>query len=1082
MNFPSFFVNRPIVAGVLSILIVIAGLLSLGRLPLSEYPTVTPPTIVVRTAYPGANPDVIAETVSAPIEQEINGVDGLLYMASQSTADGSLSLTLTFEQGVDPDLAQIKVQNRVSRAVPRLPQTVQRIGVTTEKTSPDMLMVVHLVSPDETHDTLSISNYATLNVRDELRRLEGVGDVIVWGAGEYSMRIWLDSDKAASRGLTVGDIVAAIREQNIEVAAGSLGSQPYSSAPIQATVSASGRLVKDEEFGAIVVRTGPDGQMTRLRDIARVELGADAYSLRSLLDGKPAIGLQIVQKPGANALETAARVRARMAELSESFPHDLSYRIAYDPTIFVRASIEEVIKTLIEAVALVVVVVILFLQTWRASIIPLVAVPVSLIGTLAVMELFGFSLNTLSLFGLVLSIGIVVDDAIVVVENVERHLRRGLSPKAAAHKAMTEVTRPIIAITSVLVAVFVPTAFLPGLTGQFYSQFALTIAISTVISAVNSLTLSPALASVLLRPHGPDSDRLTRVLDRLFGWFFRRFNQVFERTSAGYAALAKRAIRLSGIVLILYGGLLGLTYSGFSAVPAGFVPPQDKYYLVGIVQLPPGASLDRTDAVARRVSEIALAETGVESVVAFPGLSISGFVNLPNAAVFFTMLDPFEERTTPDLSATAIAGRLQAKLSGIRDGFVGVFPPPPVPGLGATGGFKMMVEDRGGHGYQALYMATQELMAKAGQTPGLAGFLTSFEINTPQVGLSIDREKAKAHGVSIDAAFQALQVYLGSLYVNDFNRFGRTYRVVVQADSEFRADSADIGRIHVRNSDGNMVPLAAFVSPNERAGPDRVIRYNGYPAADVSGVAAGLTSGQAVQLMEQLAADTLPEGMSFEWTELTLQEKLAGNAGLWVFPLAVALAYLILAAQYNSFTLPIAVLLTAPMALLSAIAGVWWGGGDNNVFTQIGFIVLVGLAAKNAILIVEFAQEKEAEGLTPFAAAVTAAKLRLRPILMTSLAFIMGVLPLVYATGAGAEMRQAMGIAVFSGMIGVTLTGLVLTPVFYVLMRGGLAAVPRDETWPNTWPGDRTKADSSTKRPARWLPGAEALDRAAIEA
>ncbi|HEX2137829.1 MAG TPA: multidrug efflux RND transporter permease subunit [Microvirga sp.] len=1033
MKLVSFFIERPIVAAVLSITLVIAGTMSLFRLPLSEYPAVTPPTVMVQASYPGASPEVLAETVAAPIEQEVNGTDGLLYMSSQSTADGRLSLTLTFEHGIDPDIAQIQVQNRVSRAVPRLPQTVQRIGVTTQKTSPDMLMVVHLVSPDASRDTLFLSNFAIANVRDELRRLAGVGDVVVWGSGEYSMRIWLDPEKVAARELTASDVVRAIREQNVEVAAGAIGAPPSSDIPVQATVSAKGRLLTEAEFGDLVVRTGADGQITRLRDVARVELGADAYALRSLLDGKPAVGIQIVQRPGANALDTAARVRSRMTELASTFPAGVQHRIAYDPTIFVRASIDAVLETLLEAIVLVVIVVVVFLQSWRAAVIPLIAVPVSLVGTLAIMQLIGASLNTLSLFGLVLSIGIVVDDAIVLVENVERHLRLGASPREAAHKAMAEVTGPIIAITSVLVAVFVPTAFLSGLTGQFYSQFALTIAVSTVLSAVNSLTLSPALAAVLLRPHGADPDRLTRILDAVMGWFFRLFNRGFDAGSRAYAGLARRAIRLGGLVIVLYGALVGATWVGFTSVPTGFVPAQDKYYLVGIVQLPAGASLDRTDEVTRRVSEIALAEDGVESVVAFPGLSINGFVTLPNAAVFFTTLDPFESRQTPELSAAAIAKRLQGKLFGIRDGFVGVFPPPPVPGLGPTGGFKMLVEDRSGQGPEALYQATQALIAKAGQTPGLMGLLTSFDINAPQVALDVDREKAKSHGVAIDGAFEALQIYLGSLYANDFNLAGRTYRVILQADQEFRGDAAAIRRIHVRNAAGALVPLSAFVSAKDAAGPDRVIRYNSYPAADVSGMAApGVSSGEAVARMETLARETLPSGMTFEWTDLTFQEKLAGNAGLWVFPLAVLLAYLILAVQYNSLVMPLVVLLIAPMALLSAIAGVWWTNGDNNVFTQIGFLVLVGLAAKNAILIVEFARERESEGMPAGRAAVEAARLRLRPVLMTSIAFVMGVIPLVAATGAGAEMRHAMGIAVFFGMIGVTLFGLVLTPVFYV--------------------------------------------------
>jgi gold/copper resistance efflux pump len=1058
MNFPRFFIDRPIFAIVLSVLLLIAGLLALLRLPLSEYPAVAPPTVTVAAAYPGASPEVIAETVASPIEQAVNGVEGMLYMSSQAATDGRMTLTVTFAQGIDPDIAQVQVQNRVSRALPRLPETVQRLGVTTQKVAPDALMVVHLLSPSKRYDPLFISNYALLQVRDEIARIPGIADVVVWGAGEYSMRVWLDPARIASRGLTASDIVAAIRAQNVEVAAGSVGRQPNPAAAQQVALDVKGRLATEEEFAAIVVKTGADGQLTRLGEVARIEMGANDYALRSLLDGEPAIALQILQSPGANALDTAAEVRATMDRLSGEFPDGLVHRIAYDPTIFVKASIESVIVTLIEATLLVVLVVILFLQTWRASIIPLVAVPVSLVGTLAVMYVFGFSLNTLSLFGLVLSIGIVVDDAIVVVENVERHIGLGESPREAARKAMAEVTGPIIAITSVLAAVFIPTAFLGGLQGEFYRQFALTVAISTILSAVNSLTLSPALAAILLKRHDAPRDSLQRAIDKGFGWLFRPFNRAFDRGSLAYVGGVQRVIRRVAVAGLTYAGLLGLTWFAFDKLPAGFVPAQDKYYLVGIVQLPNGASLDRTQAVAEQVSKIALAESGVESVVAFPGLSINGFVNVPNAAVMFVMLDPFSERTSPDMAAGAIAGRLQGKYAAVPDGFVGIFPPPPVPGLGATGGFKMQIEDRSGAGYEALAAANAKVMAAAAKEPALAGLMTSYNVASPELSVDVDRTKAAAQGVAMTDVFETMQVYLGSLYVNDFNRFGRTYQVYAQAEADARAQPDAVGRLQLRNAQGDMVPLATLVSTSPGAGPDRIIHYNGFPSADISGgPAPGFSSGQAVAAMERIARAELPEGMTFEWTDLTYQEKTAGNAALYVFPIAVLLAFLILAAQYNSWTLPLAVLLIVPMCLLSALVGVWLTGGDINIFTQIAFVVLVGLAAKNAILIVEFARAQEHEGLDPLAAALEACRLRLRPILMTSIAFIVGAVPLAIATGAGAEMRQAMGIAVFAGMLGVTLFGLFLTPLFYVVIRKVvLRRAARRSSNPDTKPQELT--------------------------
>ncbi|MBM3114122.1 efflux RND transporter permease subunit [Pseudomonas arcuscaelestis] len=1044
MTFPRFFIDRPIFAIVLSVLMMIAGAVAFFQLPLSEYPAVTPPTVQVTAAYPGANPKVIAETVAAPLEQAITGVEGMLYMSSQSATDGRMILTVTFAQGTNADMAQVQVQNRVSRVLSRLPEEVQRQGVVTQKTSPDILMVVHLLSPDKRYDPLYISNYAYLQVRDELSRIQGVSDVLVWGAGEYSMRLWLDPNLIAARGLTAGDVIAAVREQNVQVAAGSVGQAPDSTAAFQITVNTLGRLSDEEQFADIIIRTGDNGQVTRLRDVARVEMGGDAYALRSLLDGEPAVALQIIQSPGANALDVAQAVRDTVQRLEGNFPAGLTSRIAYDPTVFVRASLETVATTLLEAILLVVIVVVVFLRSWRASLIPLMAVPVSLVGTFAVMHLMGFSLNTLSLFGLVLSIGIVVDDAIVVVENVERHIENGEPPTQAARRAMDEVTGPIIAITSVLAAVFIPTAFLSGLQGEFYRQFALTIAISTILSAVNSLTLSPALAGMLLRPRKAGAVRHTRSLQGRVVRVLQTLARPFQRAPGAYGNTVRKVVRVSGVALLVYVGLLGMTYFGFQAVPPGFVPMQDKYYLVGIAQLPNAASLDRTEAVVKQMSQIALAQPGVESVVAFPGLSINGFVNVPNAAVIFIMLDPFKDRATPDLGATAIAGRLQAQFATIPDGFLGVFPPPPVPGLGATGGFKMQVEDRGGAGLEALVQQTQMLMMKATESGQLAGLMTSFDINAPQLDVVIDRTQAKSQGVKLADVFESLQVYLGSLYINDFNRFGRTYKVTAQADADHRMQAEAIGRLQVRNEAGAMLPLSSFVTVSPSSGPDRVIRYNGYPSADITGGAMpGVSSGQAVAVMERLAKELLPEGMSVEWTDLTYQQKLAGDSALFIFPLCVLLAYLILAAQYNSWLLPLAVLLIVPMCLLSAIIGVWLVDGDNNVFVQIGLVVLVGLAAKNAILIVEFARTLEAQGSSALEAVIEACRLRLRPILMTSLAFIAGVVPLVLASGAGAEMRQAMGVAVFAGMLGVTVFGLFLTPVFYVVIRGLTARFER---------------------------------------
>lgn len=1037
MNFSQFFIKRPIFAAVLSLVILIAGGISLFQLPISEYPEVVPPTVVVHANFPGANPKVIGETVAAPLEQAITGVEHMLYMSSQSTADGKLTLTVTFALGTDLDNAQVQIQNRVTRTEPKLPEEVTRIGITVDKASPDLTMVVHLTSPDQRYDMLYLSNYATLNIKDELARLDGIGDVQLFGMGEYSLRVWLDPFKVASRNLTATDVVTAIREQNRQVAAGQLGSPPAPNASsFQLSINTQGRLVSEEEFENIVVRTGADGQITRLRDVARVELGSSQYALRSLLDNQPAVAIPIFQRPGSNALQISTDVHAKMAELKKSFPEGMDYRIAYDPTTFVRSSIEAVVHTLFEALILVVVVVIVFLQTWRASIIPLVAVPVSLIGTFAVMHLFGFSLNALSLFGLVLAIGIVVDDAIVVVENVERNIELGLEPVAATRKAMSEVTGPIIATALVLCAVFVPAAFISGLTGQFYKQFALTIAISTVISAFNSLTLSPALAAVLLKGHDAPKDRFSRFLDAYLGWFFRPFNRAFEKASHGYVGAVRRVIRGSGIALFIYAGLMGLTYLGFATTPTGFVPPQDKQYLVAFAQLPDAASLDRTEDVIKRMSDIALKQPGVEAAIAFPGLSINGFTNSPNNGIVFVTLKPFDERKDASLSAGAIAGALNGKFASIQDAYMAIFPPPPVMGLGTIGGFRLQIEDRGNLGYNALYQETQNIIDKSRSVPELAGLFTSYTVNVPQVDANIDREKAKTHGVAISDIFDTLQVYLGSLYANDFNRFGRTYQVNVQAEQQFRLEPVQIGRLKVRNNLGEMIPLATFIKVDSAAGPDRVMHYNGFVTAEINGAAApGYSSGQAQAAVEKLLKAELPNGMTYEWTELTYQQILSGNTALLVFPLCVLLAFLVLAAQYESWSLPLAVILIVPMTLLSAITGVILSGSDNNIFTQIGLIVLVGLACKNAILIVEFAKDKQAEGLDPLTAVLEACRMRLRPILMTSFAFIMGVVPLVISTGAGAEMRHAMGVAVFSGMLGVTFFGLLLTPVFFVLIR-----------------------------------------------
>ena len=1037
MNISRFFIDRPIFAAVLSLIIFIAGALSISSLPISEYPEVVPPSIVVTARFPGANPETIASTVAAPLEEQITGVEGMLYMFSQGTSDGTMTLTITFKIGTDSDKAQELVQNRVNQALPRLPDIVRTVGVSTVKSNSNITLVVHLLSPKHRYDTLYLGNYATLNIKDRLSRLPGVGMVRIFGASDYSMRIWLDPDKVASHGLNAEDVTNAIRAQNVQVAAGVIGAPPAAAGTdLQLNVTAQGRLETPEQFGEIIVKTGADGGLTRLKDVARIELGSTTYALRSTLDNTPALPIAVFQAPGSNAIAVSDAVQAEMKELKKDFPEDVDYTIVYDPTVFGRAEIRAVVDTLLEAVALVVLVVIVFLQTWRASIIPLLAVPVSIVGALAPMLMAGFSLNALSMFGLVLAIGIVVDDAIVVVENVERNIEEGRSPKEAAYQAMREVSSPIIAIALTLTVVFIPIAFVSGLTGQFYRQFALTIAISTIISTFNSLTLSPAMAALLLKPHDASPDALTRAMDSTLGWFFRGFNRSFKWSAEKYRGLVARILRWKPVAILIYLGLIALTVFMFVTVPTGYIPQQDKQFLIGFAQLPDGASLDRTESVIKRMADVILKMPGVDHAVEFAGLSINGFTVSSNAGLIFVPLKPFEERRSKDLSADALATKLNAQLGSIKDAFVMVLSPPPVLGLGASGGFKLQIEDHAGLGDEALFNVVQQVEGQAYKNPLLTGVYSGYQINVPQLYTDIDRTRAQQLGIPVSTIFSTLQVYLGSLYVNDFNRFNRTYQVIAQADNQFRSRADDIGRLKVRNISGDMVPLGSVLNVHQSFGPERAMRYNAYRSADINGNAApGVSTGQAQEAMTKILNEVLPKGMGFEWTELTYQQKLAGNSSLYVFPLCVLLVFLVLAAQYESLSLPLAVILIVPMSLLCAIGGVWVDHSDNNIFTQIGFIVLVGLACKNAILIVEFAREMEIDGATPVEAALEAVRMRLRPILMTSFAFIMGVLPMVMSTGAGAEMRHAIGVAVFSGMLGVTFFGLFLTPVFYVVLR-----------------------------------------------
>ncbi|MBP3985314.1 efflux RND transporter permease subunit [Pseudoxanthomonas helianthi] len=1035
MDFSRFFIDRPIFAAVLSIVIFAAGLISIPLLPIGEYPEVVPPSVVVRTVYPGANPKVIAETVATPLEEAINGVEDMMYVKSVAGSDGVLQLTVTFKPGTDPDDAAVKVQNRVSQAQARLPEDVRRQGVTVQKQSPVFLMVVHLTSKDGRYDSLYLRNYMRLHIKDELARIPGVGDAQQFGGGDYAMRLWLDPDKVASRGMTASDVLRAVREQNVQVSAGQLGAEPMpNGSDFLLPINAKGRLESTEEFGDIVLKSGGDGEIVRLRDVARIELAAGDYTLRARLDGKNASAIGIFQAPGANALEIRDAVVAKMDEIRPTLPPGIEIQSIYDTTIFVRDSIKSVVQTLLEATLLVVLVVILFLQTWRASIIPLLAVPVSVVGTFGVLYLLGYSINTLTLFGLVLAIGIVVDDAIVVVENVERHIEEGATPLQAAHLAMREVSGPIIAIALVLCAVFVPMAFLTGVTGQFYKQFAVTIAISTVISAINSLTLSPALAAKLLKPHDAPKDRPSRLIDRLFGWLFRPFNRFFKRNSQRYEGAVSRALGKRGAVFAVYVVLLLGAGVMFRAVPAGFIPQQDKLYLIAGVKMPEGASIERTDTVLKKMAAIAKGVDGVANEVAFPGLNPLQFTNTPNNGVVFFTLKPFSERSR---SAEEITAELNQKFAGIQEGFTFAFMPPPIQGLGNGSGWSLFVEDRTRLGYGQLQNAVQAFQGAASQAPGLGFPITSYQANVPQLDAEVDRVKAKAQGVPLTELFDTLQTYLGSAYVNDFNMFGRTWQVIAQADGGFRDDVEDIANLRTRNTNGEMVPIGSMVNIKQTYGPDPVIRFNGYPAADLLGNADPrvLSSGEAMAKVTELAQQVLPTGMGIDWSDLSYQQATQGKAALVVFPLAVLLAFLVLAALYESWTLPLAVILIVPMTLLSALLGVWLTGGDNNVFVQVGLVVLMGLACKNAILIVEFARELELQGKSIVESALEACRLRLRPIVMTSVAFIAGTVPLVLSHGAGAEVRSVTGITVFAGMLGVTLFGLFLTPVFYVALR-----------------------------------------------
>ena len=1033
MRFAHFFINRPIFAAVLWTIVVLVGAISFTSLPIAQYPDIAPPTIQVNAVYPGASAETVAETVAATLEEEINGVEGMLYITSQSTSAGTAGITVTFEPGTDLDNAQVLVQNRVSLAEPRLPEPVRRLGVSTVKANPDALMVVHLYSPDDSRDQLYISNYARLQMRDRLQRLEGVGQIQMFGFREFSMRVWIDPERTASFGLNGGDIVNALRGQNIEVAGGVLDQPPTNTqGAFEISIQTLGRLTDPAQFENVIVKTGEDGRQVRVKDVARVELGARDYSTNAKLDGKPALAMLFNQQPGSNALETADNILAAVEEMSKSFPEGLAYDVIWNPTEFISESVHEVQKTIFEAILLVSLVVFLFMQSLRASLIPIIAIPISLVGTFAVMQAFGFSINTLSLFGLVLSIGIVVDDAIVVVENVERKIHEGLTPKDAAFATMDEVGGALISIALVLSAVFIPTAFLEGISGEFYRQFAVTVASATVISAAVSLTLSPALAALLLK-RKKRADEL-KVWERPLAAFFRKFDAGFNAASNGYARVVRQLTRLSALVLAVYAGLVVLAGIEFNVAPKGFVPPVDQNYIITVVQLPPGSSLTRTEEIMDRVIEEGLAHPHVEHAAAFAGFDGATFTTASNAAaVFFTMSD-IGDRLKEGYDVNRVLGDLRQTFGAYQDAFILVIPPPPVRGIGNAGGFKGYVQDRSGQGYEALEAQTQALAGAANGNPAAASVFSIFNTKTPQLFTDVDRVKAEQLGISVNDVFTTLEVYLGSAYVNDFNAFGRTFRVTAQAEDKYRKTPEDIARLRVRNANGDMAPLGSVATFDSITGPNRVARYNLYPAAELQGDnGAGYSTGQTLDAVEDLANETLASGFGFEWTELALQERLASGTAVIAFTLAVIFVFLLLAAQYESLTLPLAVILIVPMSLLASITGVLFRGFDVNILVQIGFVVLIGLAAKNAILIVEFAKQRQDAGMSATEAAIEAAQLRLRPIVMTSVAFISGVVPLMIASGAGYEMRQSLGTAVFFGMLGVTVFGLLFTPVFYIV-------------------------------------------------
>jgi hydrophobe/amphiphile efflux-1 (HAE1) family protein len=1072
MNISRFFIDRPIFAAVLSVFITLVGIFAFPLLPLAQYPEIAPPTITINTAYAGASSETLAETVAAPIEQEVNGVEGMLYLSSSSTSDGAVAITVTFQPGTDLDAAQVLVQNRVALAEPRLPAAVRQVGVVVNKQESGFLMILGLTSPGNVLDNDYVGNYANSTIRDRLLRVEGVGNVTIFGGGNYSMRVWIDPAKAAARGLNASDITTALQGQNIQAAAGSIGQPPFATnaSAFQQPIQVQGRLSSPDEFAQIVIKTDAEGRVTRIRDVARVELGAQDYGIQGYFDGQRGVGIAIVQQPGANALGTAERVMAEVEAMKAQMPQGMKVEVAYNPTEFVEASVTSVEHTLVEAIILVVLVVLIFLQSWRAAIIPIVAIPIALVATFAVQLALGYSINSLSLLALVLAVGIVVDDAIVVVENVERYIREGLSPKEAAYRSMQEVSGALIAIGLVLVSVFIPTMFVPGIPGIFYRQFAVTIAAASVTSLFVSLTLSPAMAAMLLKPH-VHHDEAARRPTTLFGrakyyggWAGRKFNEGFDWLSDKYGRLTARLVRTVAIMLVIYVGLLGLTTWRLIDTPSGFIPEQDQGFLIGVVQLPAGSSLERTNAVMQQAREIMEGTEGVEGTVAFAGLDGTSFSFGSNAATIFVRLNDYDDRTTRETAATALAGAITGAAAGIQNANIFVIAPPAIQGLGTGNGFAMMIQDTGSAGYQALEGATFAMMGAAAQAPTeVTQVFSTYNTGSPRVEADVDRDRALMMGVQPSAVFDTMGIYLGSSYVNDFNMLGRTFRVTAQAEPSYRDDMADIANLKVRSATGAMVPLGSVATLRETSGPSRIVRYNLFPAAELQGQGApGVSSGQALGIMENMAAQTLPQGFTYEWTGLAYQEKQAAGGATMIFVVAVLLVFLVLAAQYEAFTLPLAVILIVPMCLLAAMLGVNAMGLDNNILVQVGLVVLIALAAKNAILIVEFAKQNEDEhGMDRWDAAVHAAQTRLRPILMTSFAFILGVLPLILAEGAGAEMRRSLGAAVFFGMIGVTGFGLIFTPVFYVICRGLASRLPKRPEKPSVTPTTATPSDDA---------------------